>query len=125
MKTGGVCMNLINEKAIEEFVVWAKQNEDKNIFPQISQEESYYTDRTSEETYMMEYSFRTMEELKCALEKYSGLKDDPQILKAMTIEICKNRFRCNLNTQEQKDNRYEKVEVNNSEKTLPDYVYAF
>lgn len=119
-------MSLINEADIEEFSIWAAENEDKNVFPSICKEEkSYYIDRHSEETYMMEYSFRTLAELKKALEQYGGLKEDEEMLKMMTIGICKNRFKCNMEIHKFEDNRQKQREVGNGEKTLPDYIYVF
>lgn len=119
-------MSLINEAAMEKFSVWAAENEDKDIFPSISQsEESYYIDRSSDETYMMEYSFQTLAELKKGLEQYSGLSDDEQILKMMTIEICQNMFR-----RESANNKAEATEDGESKrskdnKTLPEFIYVF
>lgn len=112
-------MSLISENIIEEFSAWAEKNEDKGIFPVISKEDSYYIDRKSEETYMMEYSFETMAELKNLVEEYNGLTDDPQMLRKLVVEIMQNRFKSQLETHEFTDSK--KTEnVNNA---LPDFVY--
>lgn len=126
MEIGGNNMSSISETDIEIFSEWATKNEDKNIFPYICKEEkSYYLDRNSEETYMMDYSFQTLAELKKALKQYSGLEDDEEMLKMMTIEICKYRFKCNMEIHKFEDNRQEQRKIKNGEKTLPDYIYVF
>ncbi len=119
-------MSLINEKVMQEFAVWAETNEDKNIFPAIAgEEESYYIKRDSEETYMIEYSFRTLAELKKALEEHSGLSTDPEMLKMLTIEICQDRYKSELNIHKEDDKSKERKRVQDSEKTLPEFVYVF
>lgn len=121
-------MSSINDKIIEEFSTWAGQNENKKIFPQISKDkESYYIDRVSEETYMMEYSFNTMPELRSALETYSGLADDSQMLRMLTINIYQNNF-LNNNEEHKKKNIDEIREEENKVKgqyDIPDYIYVF
>lgn len=117
-------MSLINEAVMEKFSVWAAENEDKDIFPSISHaEESYYIDRRSDETYMIEYSFQTLAELKKALEQYSGLSDNEQILKMMTIEICQNMFRSESVNHEAEETEEPKRSKDN--KTLPEFIYVF
>lgn len=119
-------MSLINEKVIEEFSTWAEENENRHIFPEISNaEDSYYINRDTEETYMMEYSFKTLPELKSALEQYSGLSSDPQMLKKLTVEICQDRFRSKLDTNGNKDNISPNTKVSEGKQTLPEYVYVF
>lgn len=126
MKTGGTGMSLINEKIMKKFSEWAEENADENVFPVISKEgESYFIERNSEETYMMEYSFRTLAELKKVLEEYSGLSADPVMLKMMTIEICQDRYKSELNTYTGEDNDQEEKKAQDSEKTLPEFVYVF
>lgn len=86
-------MSLINGKKIKEFSTWAKENEDKEIYPRIDKDcSSYFIERKLHDTYMMEYSIYTIEELKEALGKYCGLFTDPEMLKRLTIEICQNKF---------------------------------
>lgn len=119
-------MSLINEKIMKKFSEWAEENADENVFPVISKEgESYFIERNSEETYMMEYSFRTLAELKKVLEEYSGLSADPVMLKMMTIEICQDRYKSELNTYTGEDNDQEEKKAQDSEKTLPEFVYVF
>lgn len=119
-------MSLINEVDMERFSAWAAKNEDRNIFSVISTEvESYYIDRNSEETYIMEYSFRTLQELRQALELYSGLGEDEEMLKMMTIAVCKYRFKCDMQIRKFEDSRQEEKKTKNGEKSLPDYIYVF
>lgn len=131
-------MNSINEKVKGEFLEWAKNNEDKEAFPRISKEkDSYYINRNSEETYMMEYSFKTIAELREALEKYSGLADEQQMLKRMAVEVCRNRFKSASEMDNDKinlqiipkapnaiDEGKEKKEFD-GEKVLPEFIYIF
>lgn len=109
-------MSLINEKDMEEFSAWAVKNVNKDIFPKISKEESYYIDRDSEETYMMEYSFSTMPELRGILERYIGLGNNAEMLRKLIIMMYQNKFQ-------------NKIERNNtginSDKDLPEYIYVF
>lgn len=75
-------MNLIEKKVRGEFATWAQENENKDIFPKISQEESsYYIDRSGDETYLMEYSVPNIAQLKADLERYSGLSEDTELSK--------------------------------------------
>ena len=118
--------DLKKEKVIEEFQTWAKKNKDNTVFSEISKEEdSYYSNKNSEETYLIDYSFQNMAELKEALVKYSGLLADSQILKCMTVEICQHRFEKNLKMHKNVDNREKKEEVYDSQKILPEFVYVF
>lgn len=115
-------MSLISEDIMAELSAWAKKNEDKSIFPVISKaESSYYIDRKSDETYMMEYSFETMPELKTLIEAYSGLTDDPQMLRRLVVEIMQNRFEDKLEMPVLADSNRDK----NVNKVLPDFVYRF
>jgi hypothetical protein len=123
MKIGEINMSLINEDIIEELSIWAKKNEDKNVFPQIlEKEDSYYMNRESEETYIMEYSFNTLQELKNSLIKYSGLSEYADILKIMTVAICQEKFRgmneipYNIELEEKEDDK---------KSELPEFVYVF
>lgn len=121
--------NLENEKVIEEIRAWAEENSDNAAFTEISKgEESYYSDRYSEETYLMEYSFQDMIWLKEALEKYSGVSGDLQILKGVIVEICRSRYINELKTCASEDNRKDKVEEKNLQEDrmeLPQYIYVF
>ena len=86
-------MSLISEEVIDDFLLWAEEHEDKGIFPTISgMETSYYIDRDTEKTYIMEYWFENMMSILRALEEYAGLKSESYILKRMTIELCQNRY---------------------------------
>lgn len=111
-------MSLIDE-------TWAKENEDKNIFPEISDEvDSYYKKRNSETTYMMEYSFKTVAELEKALVEYNGLSSDAQILKMLAIEICENRYVVRREKCGEED--LGKVLDEGAQGTeLPEFVYIF
>ncbi len=115
-------MNLISEKVIEELTIWAEKNEDKNIFSRISaDEDSYYIKRELDDTYIMKYSMGTLSELKQMLEKYSGLSDNPEMLKMLTVEVCQDRYQSPLRVN--REDKRKKTHKN--EKTLPEYVYVF
>lgn len=115
-------MNQIR-KPIEEFAEWAEKNEDKNVFPEISENvSSYYIDRVSEKTYMMPYSFQNIAELKKLLKQYGGLESDSELLQMIVINICQNRYRGSLETGMHQN---EKSENQDGEKRLPEYVYTF
>lgn len=120
---------LEKERVMEEFQAWAKENKDNTVFSEISKEEdSYYNNRSSEETYMMEYLFQNMAELKEALMRYSGLSTDLQMLKSMTVEICRNKFESNpkvLDVRENLANEKKEEKAKESQKTLPEFVYVF
>lgn len=119
-------MSLIDEKMMQILLEWAKENEDRNIFPMISgEDDSYYIDRNSEETYMMEYSFETMAELKKVLEEYSGLSESPELLKMITIETCKNRAGKSMKAYGRRDDGREKKSEQDDKATLPEFIYVF
>lgn len=118
IRIGEVNMSLIDE-------TWAKENEDKHIFPEISDEaDSYYKKRNSETTYMMEYFFKTVAELEKALVEYSGVSSDGQILKMLAIEICENRY---VTGQEKcvKKEPGKVLEEDTQGTELPEFVYIF
>ena len=115
-------MSLISEDIMAELSAWAEKNEDKSVFPTFSKaEDSYYIDRKSDETYMMEYSFETMAELRNLVEVYSGLADDPHMLRRLVVEIMQNRFEDKLEMPEFAGSNM----VKNVNKILPDFVYRF
>ncbi len=131
-------MSLINGEAAGELWEWARENEDRSIFPQISKgEASYYMNRNSEETYIMEYSFKTIAELKALLERHSGLSEEPQMLKKMAVEVCQNRFRGSMDTGADSSHAGTKTEAHkemkkpeikkepDDEKVLPEFIYVF
>lgn len=124
-----VCENPLDKKVIEKFGAWAKENKDNNIFLQVSkQEDSYYVNRISEETYLMEYSFYNMTCLKELLGKYGGLSTDSQMLKNITVEICRDRCGNELKACENEINRKVRMESKTEQKDgkeLPQYVYVF
>lgn len=118
-------MSLIDEKTKEEFCTWAAKNEDKHIFPVISEEEdSYYVDRDSERTYMMDYSFKTVAELKEALEEHGSLLSDSRILRMLVIEICRNRYDGRVEKHKKSDTDELQKEENRTTE-LPEFVYIF
>lgn len=115
-------MSLINDGIIKSLSVWAEKKEDKLSFSQIEKnEKTYYKSRTSEETYIMEYSIKTIGDVKLALEKYSGLSEDPKMLEKIAIGLCQNRYRQNQSISESVE-RNKNEDVN---KTLPDSIYSF
>lgn len=121
--------NLRSEKTIEEFQEWAKEHKNDNIFSQISQEEtSYYSNKSSEEIYLMEYLFQDMVWLKEALGEYSGLSVDPQMLKRVIVEMCRSRCCSELKANENEKNKEERIEKNIMQedgRELPQYIYVF
>lgn len=114
----------LTERASEGFYAWACENEDRNIYPEMSKDvDSYFEDRTSEETYIMEYPFKTMEGLRCGLERYSGLSEDPEMLKKLTITICEERYR--RKTAGARDQSVPDDKDDQTKAGLPDFVYVF
>jgi hypothetical protein len=123
MRIGEKGMSLIDKDFIDELSTWAEKNEDKTVFPQIDDNvDSYYINRDSEQTYIMEYSFKTLQELKECLIEISGLPSDSEILKLMTVGVCQERFR---GKSEILSNKSQTVKVDNSHQDLPEYVYVF
>lgn len=118
-------MSLIDETIKEEFSKWAQEHDDKHIFSEISKEEdSYYIVRNLEETYLTEYSFKTVAELKKGLVEYSGLQLDEQILEMLVVEICQNRYDNRIDKQKEKIiDELKKEEIKKME--LPEFVYVF
>lgn len=100
-------MSLISEKTIEDFAIWAKENEDKSIFPGVIKEKSsYYKNRDTNEDYMMEYSFQTIAVLIDILKEYSGLKTSSEVLQKLVLAICQER--CVHEAEEEKCKSEEK-----------------
>ena len=104
-------MSLVSENVVEELFIWARQNEDKHVFPEVNRETaSYYIERTLEETYLREYTVDTLLDLKAFLEAYSGLPADSPILKQLLFEISRQRRK-----PQRQDNK----------KRLPEHRYVF
>lgn len=123
---GEINMSLINDKIIKELSKWAEINANNHIFPKASYTDaSYYLSRDSEETYMMEYSFKTEEEIKNALERYCGLESEPQLLKELTIAICQNRYKARLGEDLIETDANQETKSEDSEAKLPEYIYVF
>ena len=117
-------MSLIDEETKKRFCQWAEQNEERHIFPEILQGESYYIPREDEKTYMMEYSFETVAELGTAMEEYSGLSSGSQILKMLVVEICQKQSKGKAEKNKEKfTNENSKAEYQKTE--LPEFVYVF
>lgn len=125
MRIGETNMNLIEEEVVKVFSVWAGMNEDKYIFPAINKEQtSYYINRESEETYIMDYSFESVAELRDLIANYCGLSEESQILNKLTLEIYKNRFRGKL-VSDVGDVKNDTKEVQSEQVELPEFVYVF
>lgn len=125
MRIGETCMNLIEKEAAKAFSVWAGKNEDKHIFPAINKEQtSYYINRESEGTYIMDYSFDSVAELRDLIANYCGLSEEPQILNQLAVEIYKNRFRGNL-ASNVGNVKNETKEIQSEQVELPEFVYVF
>ncbi len=119
-------MSLIREKVIDDFWSWAGTHADKDIFPEISAEEnSYYIDRNTDQTYIMEYSFQDMFALREALEEYSDLKSDPYMLKRMTIELFQNRYVSLDDMNRDVDSQVSIGKKQADQKSLPEFRYEF
>lgn len=125
-------MSLISENVVEGLSIWAQQNEDKHIFPEVNREiASYYIDRTLEETYLREYAVDALVDLKASLGVYSGLPIDSPILKQMLFEISRQRRKQpqrqdnkKRETKNDRSNRDE-AEVQDDKKRLPEHIYIF
>ncbi|MBD5448784.1 MAG: hypothetical protein HDR28_01220 [Lachnospiraceae bacterium] len=125
-------MSLISENVVEELFIWARQNEDAYVFPEVNRETaSYYIERTSEETYLREYAVDTLLDLKASLEVYSGLPADSPILKHLLFEISRQR-RKQPQRQDNKSNEIksdvsnsDEDEVQDDKKRLPEHRYVF
>lgn len=119
-------MSLIREKVTDDFLAWAGTHADKDIFPAISAEEnSYYMDRDTDQTYIMEYSFQDMFALREALEEYSDLKSDPCMLKRMTIELFQNRYVSPDDMNRDVGSQSSTGKKQEEQKSLPEFRYEF
>jgi len=104
-------MNLINEKVLEPIKNWSNENKDKEVFPVISEREnSYYTERKSDETYLMEYDFRNIKELRDILQEYMDGTEEKTILGRMAMLVLQNDPQRNVNYTVEK---------------ISDYIYRF
>lgn len=118
-------MSLIEEEILNVLSEWAEKNMNKHIYPEIhDRKESYYIERKSDKTYMMEYSFYTLEKIKELLGEYSGLDESPEVLKRLVIEVCQNRYRESEGKDKEGNNMKKKV-LQDDSKTLPEYIYVF
>lgn len=123
MKIGERDMNWIDDSLMNEMIAWAENNEDRSVFSEICEDvPSYYIDRQSKETYLIEYSFKTMAELKEALERYSGLSENSDILNKIVYAICQNRYR---GEWEISDAKPEQESANDDQEKLPEFIYVF
>lgn len=119
-------MNLIKEEFLSRFSEWAAENENTSVYPKINpQKESYYIDRNSDETYMMEYSINTLHDLREALYKYSGLSEESEMLKMITTEMCRNRYGAITGEAVNSDDDFQNQSFQDNNETLPEYIYVF
>lgn len=128
IRIGEIYMNLISEEFTELISMWAQTNSDKNIFPDRSENQTtYYINREDEDSYIMEYSFKTLPELKEAICKYSGLQAEDELFKRIVIEIC--QLKCESEYEEHNHNMVglmrERDAVLSEDKALPEYIYVF
>lgn len=119
-------MCLTNDNLAMELSNWATKHEDKHIFTGISNEcNSYYVNRNSEETYLMEYSIKTAVDLKGLLERFSGLEFDAQMINQLVSGICQNKFNGKQEINRYPLDEFESKKSQNSEETLPEFIYVF
>lgn len=116
-------MSLINDKIIDDIFAWAENSEDRHIYPAISDEKSsYYVNKISEETYMIEYSGKTLEQIKKALVKYSGLSEDDEILKKIIMIICQCRY---MRKEKHSKNIDKQRLIEEEKEIIPNFIYNF
>lgn len=123
MKIGESNMSWTNEEVIKELSIWAEANEDKHVFPDISESEvSYYIDRDEEDNYLMEFSYKNILELRELFYKFGGLSVDPQIIEKLLIGIFQNR--CEEVKFNESDMPVKKL-AKETGSLLPDFIYVF
>ena len=112
-------------KLSEVFSKWAERNEDNGVFANIvSDISSYYVNRNSKETYIMQYMPANLMELSDNIKEYSGLSADSPMFRTLVVEICTNMRRGGQ--QEPGRTRVEKnEELQINEHTLPEHIYFF
>lgn len=127
IKIGEVYMNLIDEKILEKLSLWAEKNADKNVFREVLNDDvSYFINRDSEETYMIEYSPETEIEVKEYLDKYTGQSLEQEILKDLTIAICQNKYRATkLDDYVNSIKNNQSTKDSDDKKMLPEFIYVF
>ena len=118
-------MSSIDGKTKEELYKWALQHEDKRIFSVASvEEDSYYIARHSEDTYMMEYSFENIAELRRALEEYAGLSLDSEMMQMLLVRICQGRYKNRVEAYTGSSEEIPREEKGGTAE-LPEFVYVF
>lgn len=118
-------MNLINKRLAGELFMWAEKNADRDVFAQINEEVSYYINRESEDTYIMEYSLNTAAEVKKELETYSGISSDAELAAMLTVGICQSKLYSKENRKLESTDMVNAVKEAENRSEIPEYIYVF
>lgn len=115
-------MSLISEREQIYLLNWAKAASSR-MAEEVVCSESYFEERTSEETYLVEYVFDTVGNMNEMIQKVLGNGRDEKLRKVCEVAALKER---SSQVEERgKDAQTMKEEQQKEESQIPEFIYNF
>ncbi len=109
-------MSSINEEEISRLRKWASENKDKDVFDRDGEhEKSYWKIKDRQETYIMEYDFKTIPEFETLCDFVLDKRIDSKIQRSFSVAAFKHSKDC-----EQEQDEQRKADLK-----LPEHIYVF
>lgn len=115
-------MSLISEREQIFLSNWAK-NASSRMAEEAVCSESYFEERTNEETYLVEYVFDTVSNMDEMIQKVLGDGWDEKLRKVCEVAALKERSRVTSGNEKNKQIVAEKQDE--KENQIPEFIYNF
>lgn len=98
----------------KQLLEWA-QRQGQNTFESDDNRESYFIERNTDNTYIIEYDFSTIADLKALMDTISGAKIPDEIKHMLAVAA----FRAKPEMSDLQQT------ISNEQKNIPEFIYAF
>lgn len=109
-------MNSINDNEVNRLLIWASENENKNVFlTDNDQEETFWKTKEQQDTYIMEYDFKTIPEF----EKFCDFVFQKEVDRKIQRIVSVAAFKHSKDYETDQDKREKAADK------LPEHIYVF
>lgn len=108
-------MNLTDKRDVKKLLAWAAENEGKYLTDNDKEKESFWKIREQENTYMMPYGFKTIQEFEKIYNSILGKEADREIERIVAIAAFSSRT----------DYERSHAERESAMEKMPEHIYVF
>lgn len=108
-------MNLTDKREIKELLEWAAKNEGKSLLDNDEKKESFWKIREQENTYILPYGFKTVQEFEQIFDFIFEKEADREIQRTVSIAAFSSRA----------DYERSHVQRDSAMEKMPEYIYIF